>query len=389
VDCQTAYLRHDPMGLFFSGLSVIAITNWHGWKAVSASAVFAAAAFLTKQTFLTAFIACLFFQLLMDRKAALLFAAIWFGLIGSAIAAIHFAGWGGTGIWFSWFVAPRNPLRLGIWIYNCKWMVHQPVFTVILLLSIMSVSVAFVRQGWQAVRDSPLLAYLGVATLAVLITAAKDGASHSTFFEFELACLLWLTHSVRAMTRETATRWISGAVLLACCLCAATELVVVERASYSYVDSGSIEAGLRSSDQIRNHIAELGVEKPKLLNLTVASRFTYQLTDTCYFNDPYLYDLLWKTRVLTNAALCRAIAGRKFDLILLPAKGEPTIVWRPVFHAAESSYRTARTDAFFRYLVPNKGGETSSRLGQVQAQEVQRHLGRPALDFDAGAGPGE
>ncbi|MGE0607190.1 MAG: hypothetical protein AB7O62_08870 [Pirellulales bacterium] len=369
---NTVYLRHDPLGLLLSGAAVVAIAGpSRRWPVIALAGLLAAAAFLTKQSFLACGVSCVLYLFFRHRRQTALFAACWAVPILIA-AAILYVYRGEGGVWFSWFTAPRNPLDSGIFLENWRRMLEQPVFGTLVVLASTVLIVALRREGTRVWLNSPYAIYWILATLALVPISAKVGAATNVFFEFVLAGLLWLTHEFRQVTRGKLASSRPLLLLLGLCFVQAMELAMAQPPDYSFVDRRPAkiagESRMYSPQEllegrialVRQELAALDQKPTRLLNLTQEVWITASLTNEILLNDPLAYALLWDQNALSNAQLKAAIGRQEFDVILLPRADTPPEAefwahrlpaWQEIVQAVEEDYYT-RQHGIYRYMTP-------------------------------------
>jgi hypothetical protein len=354
VVSNTAFLRNDSMALFFSVLSVTIVAGRQsGTGRTTLAALTASLAFLSKQSYLTGGVSCFLYLALTDRKQAAVFAGCVAACVGAAFATA-WAFCGGQGVWFSLFVAPRNPLSEAVFLRNWVAMVSQPVFLLLLTMATLTVLAAIARAGLRAFTGSPFLIYWAVALFTALPVTAKVGAETNNFFDLSLASLLWLVYCLRSATPASLVRSDRLGTLLTFCMAVALELLLAPPYSCRFVDRRTGAERDNHIREVRSDLSRLGMNRPLILNLS-DHWITYSITDCCYVNDPVLYSVLWEDGVLSKSKLIESIKDKKYDLIILSRKdGEvrsPAQVWAEAAAVADSSYGE-ETDGAYRYLRP-------------------------------------
>jgi hypothetical protein len=198
-------------------LSFLALTI--GWRKPSSNAVLAAAAavgvaaWFTKQTAVLGPAALFLWLLLHNRRRALVFGAMYVGLLAAAIGVAEMAAGGvflKTVLGYS--VAGFSWRKLAFVLY-WHFLVHRPIHY-LLLLSFLGGAWALVRGGWRA---TPWPVYFAVC-LASLIWLGKAGSSSLYFLEFHLACAIGLAAVLPAL-RERSARLEAGALVVAAVVC--------------------------------------------------------------------------------------------------------------------------------------------------------------------------
>lgn len=361
-----AYVRPDSLGLLLSvgALLCIAEKRTEGRYVVLAG-LLAAGAFMAKQSFLTCSLSCCLFLALHDRRRMAIFIGTSVGAMLAGFAACYL--WqGGAGVWFCWFVAPRNPLHWEIFEVNARQMLRQPVFVILWVCILFSLLIEVRRTGARVVRESPFFLNLCITCVALLGTTSKVGASWNNYSESVIAGLLWLVYACRNLTAESLARQWPLLARCAICLAMGFELVSAQRMDFlgqpdvrEYVD--------RQVTGVKREIAALSVNRVKLLNLSDNMWDVSICGDRC-LNDPLLYATLWETAKLSDEPLKKAIEGHEFHLILLPQSEQfPSVympqhqspAWRAVVQTVETHYvqlppREPNNPSIFRLMVPSR-----------------------------------
>ena len=68
-------------------------------------------------------------------------------------------------------------------------------------------------------------------------------------------------------------------------------------------------------DQLNRTLAAGSRQNPRILNLAT-HQDTYMMQDRAYLNDPYLYNILWMTNVLSPKPIVDTITSGYFDIII-------------------------------------------------------------------------
>lgn len=314
---NAAYLKNDTMALAASAAAVVVASRARRRRSrIMLCAVLCAVALGTKQSFVSAAVACFVFFVAQDLRCALLFGGLLGGL-GVAGVATARALWG-PGFWFSVVTAVRNPMDWQQVPAGWRAMGGQPVFCFLVAATLVVLAVSLWRERRGVVLRSPFALYTFVAWALCTLTLPKLGSSLNYFLEPVLASCLMLTHSARTWSERRAVDWRTLVPVGLLCVMAIAELSYDNRKLDVSFLNRKVESMYRAFHvAARQKARELGGPEPKVLNF-VAPRITYEFADQAYLNDPYHYSLLWQDGKLSNRSLIAAIERRTFDLVLLP-----------------------------------------------------------------------
>ena len=358
---NTAFLRHDPLALFFAAAATLVISKKLSMRTVVFAALLASAAALTKQSFLTCGFACTVFLLAHDPRKGAVFIATLSSLVatGFAASALLLGTW--EGVWFSWLVAPRNPLVPAHLVNNALALLQQPTFVVLAALALGSLGMRISKRGCAVLRESTFAIYLLVAVPAAIITSSKDGAAVNSYFEFIVAAILWTIHDCRDLPGRGSHDWRVLAGVGVACLAMITELLLATPTDYCMVGPRRQMAVNFHLQLAARQLQGVPIDRGKVLNLTEDGWATFTIGNTAHVNDPLLYTILYENNLLSVEPLCAAIRRREYDLILLP-KGDPPkwldrVPWGQVLDAVAESY--------FRRSVPDRAEEAAGVLAYL------------------------
>ncbi|MCD4716189.1 MAG: hypothetical protein K8R45_05540 [Desulfobacterales bacterium] len=322
VISNTAFLKNDPMALFFSVFAVVLIHNRKSKSSIILSALLCVCALATKQSYISASITCIFYLLLSNRRhfLVLLFFISAFSIIFILITIFKW----GDGFWFSTVYALRQDIKYNHAFLLISHMLKQPIACFLVGLSLSSTIIVLKRKPLQALTESPYFIYLFTSSCVLIATIGKQGASTNYFFEFLLSQLMWIVFLFRNIDYSYFKKPVFFFITVAFVLCSSIELQSAERADYSFSNKNIIAIKTAYYQQMNREIDSLGIDEPKILDI-----FThihgYSISDTLYLNDPFLYKILWEKGVLDVKPMVESIRERYFDIIMLPSRIEPEI----------------------------------------------------------------
>ena len=314
---NAAYLKNDTMALAASAAAVVVAAGARRRRSrVVLCACLCAVSLGTKQSFLSAAIACFGFFLVQEPRCALLFGGLLSGAGAVGLAAARVL-WG-PGFWFSVVTAVRNPMDWQQLPAGWRAMGAQPVFCFIVAATLVVLAASLWRGRRSVFLKSPYALYTLVAWVLCTLTLPKLGSALNYFLEPVLASCLMLTHAARTWSERRPVDWRALLPVALLCVMATVELSYDNRKlDTSFLNPEIERKYLTFHDAARKKARELGGPQPKVLNL-LAPRITYEFADQAYLNDPYHYSLLWQDGKLSNRSLIAAIERRTFDLVLLP-----------------------------------------------------------------------
>jgi hypothetical protein len=317
---NTAYLRSDEAGLFFSVAAVMTVANGVTRRRAVSAALLCAVAIACKQSFIAASATCFLYLLLWDRRLAVVFALATAGFV-AVLATVATAYWG-RGFWFCVFLPatyyPRDwPSFFDHW--NDMW--KQPVFTFIAAtLGVVSLA-ALIRRRITFFTATPYFLYVVVSVLVQQIPLSGIGASNHYFFEPVLATLLWLVWSSTQIAPDALFDWKLAGMLAVLGLCTIAELRDPNSAEYRYTTATATAEHVRNRAWVIDQMNRRGIRHGELLNLK-HSPVTSDYPGRVNVDDPYLFFVLWETGGLSTEPLLRAIAEHHFDAAIVA----PTLV---------------------------------------------------------------
>jgi hypothetical protein len=357
---NTLLARQDPMALFFAAASVAALLlRGRLPGAVMLSATLAVIALASKQSYIAAPLAAIVYLAFTDRRALRVYASVLLALGTTFLIGAHLA-WGG-GFWWSTVGTLAADFRPEFYSWHTRRMASQATYLVFAAL----VLVLFVRglldSDRRSIRawfgDLPLV-YLIMASVVLVVSLPKDGASLNYFFEPTLAGLLFCQDRLSRMTaRRLHYRW-APAIALAFLLALASDLVrtpvppaftrpatetrnrqdlealVADLASLPGVERGALPDAIFVHPTLRNPLPNLGI-------IPILS-------------DDYLYSILMRDGRLDSGIFVTAVMNRRFDIVVLPSE-PPTRdipgMGEEFYEALEMAYVEVLHGSH-RYLVP-------------------------------------
>lgn len=359
-----AYLRSDTLALLLAALAVVNAekkcgNKWH----VAFAATLCLLAFSAKQSFLAATGTCFIFFLLRDRKNGIRFGFVSFVLF-TAFFLFAQLRWG-TGYWFSAYTSMlSNEITLQMLVILWSRMLGQPLFVLLVLSTIVTVSYALRKARSAALVKSPYALYLMTTFVVLMMTISKKGADTNYFLEFILACLLWHVLFVREWCPGVDKRFASVLAVGVVFVCAALEVTKTSCQLYSYTDPEMTAVVESLYELAREEIEQLQPPDDRFLNLN-SSTATYSLQSRAYVSDTFNYWLLWNEGLLDIGPLLQAIQNKYFSVVMLYNPENPIGVITPLKHtipdaparrvleALKRNYHFAKKGVFI-YFVPGK-----------------------------------
>lgn len=318
VISNTAFLKNDPLALFFSGFAVALAFNFRNrdWAPVLV-ALLSMLAIMAKQSYVSAAGSCLLYYLASNRRYCTRFivSILFFSMVIAVIATSYW----GPGFWFSTVHALKQEVAFQQGYLVVTMMLRQPMFIFLLVLTALSIWVAVKGYGAKLFRDSPYLVYILVSGTTLFLTVGKTGSSTNYFFEFLIAQLMWLVYLAGKYFLIYPRRPWLPLILLVFSFFGAVDMVCSKRLDYSFVDERIRTQRESHYKNVRNDIKALGFSNPSILN-PFTHIYTYSITNTAYLNDPYLYMLLWQDGILEPTPLAQGISDGYFDIIMLPSR---------------------------------------------------------------------
>ncbi len=313
---NTAFLKNDPMALFFSALAVVGVHHSRSRRGLILTAFFCVCALTAKQSYLSASLTCTVYLLLSNRRHFLTFFAA-LCLLATAFILTTVFKWG-SGFWFSTVFALGQDISAGYVLHLIGHVAQQPLAWFLTAMSLLSTIIAFRRKLWRVFRESPYFIYLLISLGILFATAGKRGASGNYFFEFYLSQLMWIVFVFGNLADPSRKRLFLPIITAAFVLCSGLEFHLAEQSDYSYANKRSIPVVKAYYRQMNQQIGRLGIAEPKILN-PFTHVHAYSISDRLYLNDPFQYNLLWQQGLLDYEPLLKNIREGFFDIIMLPS----------------------------------------------------------------------
>ncbi len=315
VTGNTAYLRSDSAGLFFSVAAVVILARPPSMRTAVLAGLSCALALACKQSFLAATVTCGLYLLMRSPRLALGFVAAELAL-GGLLAATATLVWG-NGFWDCVLLAATHyPRDWPSFVVHWQDMLKQPIFTWILLMVALTSLAAIVRSPTAPFRATPYLLYVlgSFATQSSVLSGI--GASNHYFFEPILASLLWLVSTSDGAKDRPLRDWIMVATLAVLAACVVAEFRYSVPNEYRYTTAAETEARVRNRDWVISEMSRLGIAPGPVLNLK-NSTVTFDYPGEVSVNDPYLFFVMWEVGRLSTAPLLQAIRDRYFDAVIV------------------------------------------------------------------------
>ncbi len=360
VSRNAAIVRPDAMALLFSAAAVVVVARRPAeWRAVCAAALLCALSVATKQSFLSAPVACLLFLGHRDVRRGLTIAAgsVLLGML--IIAAAEVAS--GGGFLYSITSGGRHPITLTELGFRFTNLTGQPLAVAWAAASLAATAVLVSKSAYR--WSSPYPLYAATTWVVFLATAGKIGAGPNYYVEPMLASLMlgvWYaggagTEKPRAKSpfpSPVAAALILGAV--------GFDMWRSKLGGYSYVpDAAAAAAKPTDIAEGRRLLTESG-PRPEVLNLAHALH-TWWLPGKVSMPDVYLYALMWRDGTLDEEPVVRSIQRRDYAAIittevLLGGEYEPFAgaSWNRVTEAARGAYQCRKSGAGFVFLLPRE-----------------------------------
>jgi hypothetical protein len=349
---NTAFARQDPMALFFAALAVVLVSRSRSPIVLLGAGACAAIAVLTKQTYLSAAVACTLYLLLRRRRDGLVFVGCLLAL-GTAFALLAQFAWG-EGFWWSVLVAPRNGPDWAVAAELWRSLLSQ--WSVTTLLGVLAVVwvwevVQLLRTG--AVELSVFAYYTPLAFLVLMLTVWKVGAGANYFFEPIWAGLAYLVHRAGRLPLTTYAR---PAALLASVVAVGLlthDAYRLPARAYSFTSpEGNVEQA-EALARLKAELASVSSADARILfDPALARNPSLSIGTHLFINDARLYDVLWREGKLEKAPLVAAIRGHFFDVVVVP---DAIVLDRPggePYRRAVAQYYRRAKSGLFHYYVP-------------------------------------
>lgn len=374
VTRNIAYARQDPMALALSLGAVLVLSRRASRGAIVTSASLAALAVLTKQSYVSAAVACAFYLWRVSWTKGLAF-VVTVGLIGGTAAASAHLAWG-AGFWWSVLVAPTQSFDWSQYRALPAEMTGQWAYAAFFVAGLAVWGVTLFRSVWTGREPlTPLTVYVPVSLVVLGLTLGKRGAGLNYFFEPTLVLLAYLVERGQREPRSARGTWGLAMALLAFLGLFLADHVRTPAERYTFATPQKVAETGQLLRQIKAEVGTLdGPARRILFPPYMLPNYSYNLGTPVYVNDPYLYALLWTEGKLPVDSFIQSVAGAYFDLVVLPPDEDPS---RPkygfrtgtaaFYEALRRQYRLERTGVFqyhVRRVSPNaRLSERPSRWG--------------------------
>ena len=317
---NTAFLKNDPMALFFSVFAVVLAYRSPARGGAVSAALLCVCALATKQSYISAALTCAVYLLLSNRR---LFTGYVLSLtVFSGIFILTTLTVWGKGFWFSTVVALGQDVVSGHAFRLLRYMTGQPLAVLLAGLTFASMLVTARKKKGSVFKDSPYFLYVLMSGILLAATLGKQGASANYFNEFLLSQLMWLVYFFRKVDAEDLKKPVFYIITGAFVLCSMVELRTADRSDYAFVDKKTLPGIKAYYRQMKREINSLGIKHPRILN-PFSHMHAYSISDRIYLNDPFLYGLLWKKGILDITPMLESIHKGYFDIIMLPTDQRP------------------------------------------------------------------
>ena len=346
---NAAYLRADTLALLFSLLSIVLLSGEGKYLQICLAALLGFLAFTVKQTSISATFGCLLFLGFQNRRNAILFAALTCCLYGG-FALFAQIVWG-SGYWFSAYLSfMGHSVHLNNALVMWSAMLREPLFTLLVLVTVLTVLEAIRTDGIVVFRESPFLSFLVVTTLLLWFTIGKIGSDKNYFIEFIFASSFWILFFDKKYLTGLRSRWVAILPVFVFCAVSVFQIFWGDSHRYSRTDPGLTRYFEGVYRRTEKELDELGIDKGKLLILNTHV-LLYTVQTRAYLNDPFNYWLMWSTGVLDINPLVHAIEKRKFSAIMLVSIENPySIPTMTFFPKSPATNRVFKTLDKFYYL---------------------------------------
>ena len=352
---NTAFLKNDPLALFFSAFAVVTVYRSHSKGGVILAALLCVCALASKQSYVAAGLTCAVYLLLSNRRLGatyLLFLALFSGIF----ILITLLAWG-KGFWFSTVVALAQDMVRGHAFRLLRYMAGQPLAWFLTAMSLSSMVIAAKTMKSGVLKDSPYFLYVLASGIVLGATLGKQGASANYFNEFLLAQLIWLVYIFRDNDAEDFRKPLFYIITGAFVICSMIELRMANRSDFAFVDNKTLPGIKIYYQRMNRGIKSLGFKHPRILN-PFSSMHAFSISDRIYLNDPFLYGLLWKKGILDITPMLESIRNGYFDIIMLPSdklsekkiKGPQRLIYNEIMR----SYQPVMIGSGHRYYIPRK-----------------------------------
>lgn len=372
VASNFAFLKNDGTALFFSLIAVLTISRPSRTpRHIAFAALFALLAFAAKQVFLAATATCFISLLFGNRRNAVRFILYYslFALVGAIAAQITW----GNGFWWCVFSAPRLPNDPDQFRLQWSLMLWQPAFLFLLICSLFTIAEYGWRQKFKEWGANSFLLYLLFSSTVLLLTVGKPGSSTNYFIEPCLAAICWLI-SVFPSSRLGKT-----ALPLTVSICIAAAFCEINMAKDHEFSAAPPGTAMRRTQLHKTLLKEAQalvptIDRWRVLNLASCTTF-FEWPGESAINDPYLYQLLWRTGKLKANGMVRELSAQTYDLVILrdctvvePDSRQDSV--SQILRAIRESYHCGFKGDFLQYWVRNPRVESA----QVQLERNPANL---------------
>jgi hypothetical protein len=353
---NTAYLRSDHAGVFFSAVAILTVAGRPlTRRRVLLAAVFSATALACKQSFLAASAAAFLFTAMQDKRAGALFAIVLLSVLGvlSALATIYW----GRGFWYCIALpVSQYPRDWEAFFEHWDAMWRQPVFAFI-AFALGGTAVAGLFRRTLFV-ETPLFLFF-VLSLAVQTGVLSGiGSANHYFFEPILAALLWLVWSSTQLPRLPSANWLLVGVVGVLSVCAVSELRDQNTPECRYTTAADTAAHVWNRELVIDAMNQHGVHG-ELLNLKDSPvTFDYAREGRINVDDPYLFTALWDAGGLSADTILRRIRERYFEgvivqsMLVSAAGQDPSVPIQNIIRVLFENYQVGIHGNVVNVLIP-------------------------------------
>lgn len=355
VISNTAFVKNDTLALFLAVSALICTYRGQSSYLLILAGVLCVAAVMTKQSYISATLACTLYLLLSRRRDLIPFVL---GIFISSVLVLSVANfhWG-PGFWFSTISALGQPVTASH-ATEVLYSVYRQPSAAFITLTFLSVSAfRFYKLGGVTLSESPYLLYSIFSILLVTITLGKEGSSNNYFFEVFMSQLLYLVSTFSREDIDPPLRQIAMIGLLVISLIFLFDVVRTDQRKYSFASASSVEMKERTINNLNSKLAELGYQNPEILDLGF-SVFVSALSTRVSLNDPYHYSMMWRDGILATDAMVNSVEQQFYDVILIPLYDSPTSnnagflsVDEKIYSAISSNYIVSSTIAEWNYAL--------------------------------------
>ena len=354
----TIYLHPNILALLFSGMAIILVEKPNNHLRICLSSLCGLLAFATKQNFICATAASLFFLCSINFRKALLFAVVSIVFYGTFFVLVQKA-WG-DGYWFCAFISvSKHPNSLDLTLMRIWNLLKEPSFSLLLACDLASITY-IARRHKKSFNDSPYPIYLDLTAAFPLFGLGKIGADGTYYVEFIFASLLWLVFFLRHFYQEFSRKLVLPFTLLFVIIFG-LQLSIAKPHAY-FLDQAPWNAYLKNKvpETFKEEIADIKLRNKNFLFINTYVMLPF--SERIFFNDPYNYWLMWNFGILDPEPMIQAINNKFFSLILYRSRHDPCQI--PAMYpipagpaiprineAIQANYRLLKV-GMFSYFVP-------------------------------------